>query len=462
MHRLLCVLCVFQAAESQHASRGSAYTLQSSNYSPALPAAAGEHTDSLAAGLVGADLSTTVPLATTINSTPFRHQLTTSHSTNSASNLMPSHSNANHYSPNDWGQGLQCNPSLTNISLVSQPHSNVTANTSKTFNASHSHASHVTTMFSKGNLMHLDVASSSLSSHSKRHRLSFPSSHSARVHPSARRGSSPSSLLALSSNPASPSHPRASSAYSSTNSLANLSLSPHKEISFHPSSSTLSVSPASFSSSFRFLAKHAASSLLQPSYAQRWQNRGASLANLNERTVPAYQRSKLARKPLGAVARPGQAANAVQEVEYRTMSSLLDTEAERSRLLAKAGYQGYQNSLQQQQQQQHQEFRSDSSSTPSSRTRAISAKQKDQQELSRIVPQVGQGLSVVSAPAPVALRPDVISPSITGFNKLPPPQQIATSDNSHKSTKSQRVRGASNSIRLRQLEMRENHAFVYS
>ncbi|GFO20153.1 tubulin polyglutamylase ttll13, partial [Plakobranchus ocellatus] len=207
---------------------------------------------------------------------------------------------------------------------------------------------------------------------------------------------------------------------------------------------------------------HAASSILQPSYAQRWQNRGASLANLNERTVPAYQRSKLARKPLGSVARTGPAANTVQEVEYRTMSSLLDTEAERSRLLAKAGYQGYQSSLQQQQHQQ-QEFRTDSSSTPSSRTRAISAKQRDQAELARIVPQqVGQGLSVVSAPAPVALRPDVISPSITGFNKLPPPQQIATSDNSHKSTKSQRVRGASNSLRLRQLEMRENHAFVYS
>ena len=90
------------------------------------------------------------------------------------------------------------------------------------------------------------------------------------------------------------------------------------------------------------------------------------------------QRSKLARKPLGSVARPGPTTNAAQEVEYRTMSSLLDTEAERSRLLAKAGYHGYQNSLQQQHQQQ-QEFRSDSSSTPSSRTRAISAKQKDQQ-----------------------------------------------------------------------------------
>ena len=289
MHRPLCVLCVFQMADTQHASRGSAYTLPSSNYSPALLAAAGEHSDASAAGFIHADMNTTIPLATTITSTPFRHQLTTSHSTNSASNLIPSHSNSNHHNPNDWGQGAQCNLSLTNISSAFQPYSYVTASTAKTSQNSNSHASQVTTVFSKGNLMHLDVASSRISHLPNRHRLSFPSSHSARAHSSSRRGSSPSSFLALSSNPATPSHPRASSAYSSP---ANLSLSPHKEISFHPSSSTSSISPAAFSSSFRFLAKHAASSILQPSYAQRWQNRGAALANLNERTVPAYQVSE--------------------------------------------------------------------------------------------------------------------------------------------------------------------------
>ncbi|XP_012937408.1 tubulin polyglutamylase ttll6 isoform X10 [Aplysia californica] len=182
----------------------------------------------------------------------------------------------------------------------------------------------------------------------------------------------------------------------------------------------------------------------KPSYAQRWQNRGASLANLNERTVPAYQRSKLARKPLGAVSRPGPMMATAQEVEYRSVSNMLETEAERNRLLAKSGY--------------HSDWKSDSS-TPS-RIRAMSGKHRDH-ETARIVPQqMSGGLSVVSAPAPVSLRPEMSSPG-TGFARMPPPQ-VTAADNSHRSTKSQRARGASNNMRLRQLELRENQAFVYS
>ncbi|CAL1538825.1 unnamed protein product [Lymnaea stagnalis] len=181
----------------------------------------------------------------------------------------------------------------------------------------------------------------------------------------------------------------------------------------------------------------------QPSYAQKPQNKLMYMTNQNERSAPLYQRTKLIRKTLGSVSRPGPMATAMQEVDYRSMGNLLETDAERNRLLSKSGY------------QYHTEWRSDIS-TPS-RVRALSAKQRDQDQ----VRNMSFGLSVVSAPAPVTLRPDVISPSTIGFQKMPL-TQVTVADKNHRSTKSQRARGASNSIRLRQLEMRENRAFVYS
>ena len=83
-------------------------------------------------------------------------------------------------------------------------------------------------------------------------------------------------------------------------------------------------------------------------------------------------------------------------------------------------------------------------------------------------PHNSNNLSVVSGPAPVVQRPDVSSAGL--------PQPILTShptsaqatqsnlDNISglRSTKSQRIRGASNNLRMKQIEMRENHAVVYS
>ncbi|XP_012937391.1 tubulin polyglutamylase ttll6 isoform X3 [Aplysia californica] len=311
------------------------------------------------------------------------------------------------------------------------------------------HSSPVTAVFNKSTLMHLASSSSiplpsSATAHGKG-RASSPSSTVRFLQSQLNRSPSPSPSAPFSSLmthqlPSSPSHQRAVSAYPAhkvptkqTHSLSTGNLL-HSNLAF----------PSSPYHSLRLLAKHQASSSLQPSYAQRWQNRGASLANLNERTVPAYQRSKLARKPLGAVSRPGPMMATAQEVEYRSVSNMLETEAERNRLLAKSGY--------------HSDWKSDSS-TPS-RIRAMSGKHRDH-ETARIVPQqMSGGLSVVSAPAPVSLRPEMSSPG-TGFARMPPPQ-VTAADNSHRSTKSQRARGASNNMRLRQLELRENQAFVYS
>ncbi|XP_013405921.1 tubulin polyglutamylase TTLL13P-like [Lingula anatina] len=78
---------------------------------------------------------------------------------------------------------------------------------------------------------------------------------------------------------------------------------------------------------------------------------------------------------------------------------------------------------------------------------------------SRVTPYAGpQGLSVVSAPAPVVQRPE-----LTGnrAQKTLTAQQNVDSVPG-RSTRSQRIRGASNNMRLKQMEMRENHAIVYS
>lgn len=78
------------------------------------------------------------------------------------------------------------------------------------------------------------------------------------------------------------------------------------------------------------------------------------------------------------------------------------------------------------------------------------------------------GLSVVSAPAPVVQRPDLAHPgSVTpgsNISRIGSQQSVPEGHGSasHRSTRSQRIRGASNNLRLRQIEMRENHATVLS
>lgn len=50
------------------------------------------------------------------------------------------------------------------------------------------------------------------------------------------------------------------------------------------------------------------------------------------------QRNKYIRKPLGSTGRPGGAGAVIPDSEYRNLSSLIETEAERNRILARNGF----------------------------------------------------------------------------------------------------------------------------
>ncbi|XP_053405844.1 tubulin polyglutamylase ttll6-like isoform X26 [Mercenaria mercenaria] len=211
-----------------------------------------------------------------------------------------------------------------------------------------------------------------------------------------------------------------------------------------------------------------------------------NLGSVNERTVPSYQRNKFIRKPLGSTGRAGGASAVIPDSEYRNLSSLLETEAERNRILARNGFTSNGST----------ENRPDSITPNSNQKRVLSAsgQRKDNgyragyqsnplwqyhliggQDLQRYPSQQGPGLSVVSGPAPVIQRPDLGHPPST--NPLSSNGNISRVSSHHsssnlsetasnvsglRSTKSQRIRGASNNIRLRQMEMRENHAVVFS
>ncbi|KAK3096766.1 hypothetical protein FSP39_003043 [Pinctada imbricata] len=225
------------------------------------------------------------------------------------------------------------------------------------------------------------------------------------------------------------------------------------------------------------------------------------------------ERSKFVRKPLGGTNRTSS-MTVMQETEYRNnMTHLMDTEAERNRLLARNGYTS--------------DWRSDVGTPGSQQKRTLSAhgQRKEGKKVNKSrkcksgtdidgvlqsfslqirqyncthlpdpavyaeasstksaevsgpvnLPRVPsnhgpQGLSVVSAPAPVMQRPDLGRPDI----KSPASSSHSRIGSQHseftetigsantRSTKSQRIRGASNSLRLKQLEMRENQTIVFS
>nr|XP_022333047.1 tubulin polyglutamylase ttll6-like isoform X12 [Crassostrea virginica] len=262
--------------------------------------------------------------------------------------------------------------------------------------------------------------------------------------------------------------------------------------------------------------------LFSPSYGSgrtsstTWQTKSGSLGSLNEKTVPSYQasdvhrlqiwrlvtprwkkRSKFVRKPLGGSNR-ATSTTIMQDSEFRSnMAHLMDTEAERNRLLARNGYGS--------------DWRSDSTTPSSLQKRTLSAHGQRKEgwrasqptnqtlwqyhldhietdsnsaktcvelppsvNLPRVTSNNGPpGLSVVSAPAPVMQRPELARPdakssgtssalSRVGSQQSMPLEPQLGMGSSTRSTKSQRIRGASNSLRLRQLEMRENHAIVFS
>jgi len=54
--------------------------------------------------------------------------------------------------------------------------------------------------------------------------------------------------------------------------------------------------------------------------------------------VGGLQRNKFIRKPLGAAGRVGGPGTVIPDSEYRNLSNLLETEAERNRILARNGY----------------------------------------------------------------------------------------------------------------------------
>ncbi|XP_069136950.1 tubulin polyglutamylase ttll6-like isoform X10 [Argopecten irradians] len=222
------------------------------------------------------------------------------------------------------------------------------------------------------------------------------------------------------------------------------------------------------------------------------------------RALPPPLRNKFVRKPLGGSNRSAGGTAIIPETEYRNnMSHLMDTEAERARLLAKNGY------------TTSGEWRSDTttpSATQKQRTLSAHGQRKEDYSgslafssiysnrtvwqyhlesvpldtpnkgpksaessgvnLPRVPANCGpQGLSVVSAPAPVVQRPELASrsemesPGALSITRVGSNQSMPESQGSSahlRSTKSQRIRGATNNLRLRQLELRENHAVVFS
>ncbi|XP_060583325.1 tubulin polyglutamylase ttll6-like isoform X11 [Ruditapes philippinarum] len=238
-----------------------------------------------------------------------------------------------------------------------------------------------------------------------------------------------------------------------------------------------------------------------------WTHKSSTAGNLgsvNERTVPSYQRNKFIRKPLGSTGRVGGPSTVIPDSEYRNLSSLLETEAERNRILARNGFTSNSST----------DNRPDSITPNSNQKRVLSAsgQRKDNdgittqpqiktkyvseatgyrtahqsnplwqyhliggQDLQRYPSQHGPGLSVVSGPAPVIQRPDLCHPStnnppssnssisrVSSHHSSSNLSEAASNVSGLRSTRSQRIRGASNNIRLRQMEMRENHAVVFS
>lgn len=130
----------------------------------------------------------------------------------------------------------------------------------------------------------------------------------------------------------------ASSAHSIINTCTNINLHPPPNpLANHNVTNSLSYTRlAPFSHSSATLSSN------QPTYGSTrnttWQGKSGSLGNLNEKTVPSYQRNKFIRKPLGSNRSAGSVVVA-PETEYRNnLSHLMDTEAERNRLLARNGF----------------------------------------------------------------------------------------------------------------------------
>ncbi|XP_064608777.1 tubulin polyglutamylase ttll6-like isoform X3 [Liolophura sinensis] len=173
----------------------------------------------------------------------------------------------------------------------------------------------------------------------------------------------------------------------------------------------------------------------------QWQkSKPHNLTTTSDRTSSMFQqRTRYTRKPLGSTR--GMSTTAVPESEYRHLSHLLETEAERSRLAART---------------EVTDRWSDGILPPHKRVLSANAQSKPN-------PEPGMpGLSVVSGPAPVVQRPELSSPN-SGSNQLSSRvNNYENNNNQQRSTKSQRIRGASNNIRLKQLELRENHALVLS
>ncbi|XP_025078226.1 tubulin polyglutamylase ttll6-like isoform X4 [Pomacea canaliculata] len=184
----------------------------------------------------------------------------------------------------------------------------------------------------------------------------------------------------------------------------------------------------------------------------------AGVLQAEPKPQPLSLRSKLGRK--GAPGGGGRMGMVVQESEIHSVPGMFDAETEKSRFLARSGHP-----------LSHHPFNSHScvsewgrsdTSTPA-RVRGLSATRYRESDLGTRFVIHPPGLSVVSAPAPVFQRPDIGSPH-TGWPNHHP-FRVSSPTNaipSHRSTRSQRVRGVTNSVRLRELEMRENQAYVLS
>ncbi|XP_064608776.1 tubulin polyglutamylase ttll6-like isoform X2 [Liolophura sinensis] len=198
--------------------------------------------------------------------------------------------------------------------------------------------------------------------------------------------------------------------------------------------------PSSHSRLSSYTQAHVSLSAQPNHQMNQWQkSKPHNLTTTSDRTSSMFQRTRYTRKPLGSTR--GMSTTAVPESEYRHLSHLLETEAERSRLAART---------------EVTDRWSDGILPPHKRVLSANAQSKPN-------PEPGMpGLSVVSGPAPVVQRPELSSPN-SGSNQLSSRvNNYENNNNQQRSTKSQRIRGASNNIRLKQLELRENHALVLS
>ena len=94
----------------------------------------------------------------------------------------------------------------------------------------------------------------------------------------------------------------------------------------------------------------------------------------------------------------------------------------------------------------------------------LTVKMSSHQTTSVVQMKPSSGLAVISAPPPLRQREEIASaPAIESAHSMVHATPVLLEDlTGLRTTRSQRIRGASNNMKAKQLEMRGNQTFVYS